>query len=41
MTTGHYDVPMRDCTIMLDNEVIIDNGKFVDEKMIVEPVQRA
>ena len=39
-TTGHYDVPMRDCTVMLDNEVIIESGKLVDEKMIVEPVQR-
>ncbi len=39
-TTGHYDVPMRDCTVMLDNDVIIDKGVFVDEEMIVEPVQR-
>ena len=39
-TTGHYDVPMRDCTVMLDNEVIIESGELVDEKMIVEPVQR-
>lgn len=37
-TRGHYDVPMRDCTIMLDNEVIIEKGKIVDEKMIVEKV---
>lgn len=35
-TLGHYDVPMRECTVMLDDEVIIDRGKFVDEKMIVE-----
>jgi 2,5-dihydroxypyridine 5,6-dioxygenase len=35
-TLGHYDVPMRDCTVALDDEVIIDRGKFVDEKMIVE-----
>jgi 2,5-dihydroxypyridine 5,6-dioxygenase len=35
-TLGHYDVPMRDCTVTLDDEVIIDHGKFVDEKMIVE-----
>ena len=40
-TTGHYDVPMRDCTVMLDNEVVIDKGLFADEEMIVEPVQRA
>ena len=35
-TKGHYDVPMRDCTVVLDNEVIIDKGRFVDEAMIVE-----
>ncbi|MEX0923154.1 MAG: hypothetical protein WDZ84_10295 [Rhodovibrionaceae bacterium] len=38
-TRGHYDVPMRDCTIMLDNEVIVEKGKIVDEKMIVEREQ--
>jgi 2,5-dihydroxypyridine 5,6-dioxygenase len=37
-TRGHYDVPMRDCTIMLDNEVIIERGKIVDPKMVVERV---
>lgn len=39
-TRGHYDVPMRDCTVMLDNEVIIEKGRIVDEKMIVEAVAR-
>lgn len=39
-TKGHYDVPMRDCTVMLDNDVIIDRGRFVDRKMIVERVAR-
>ena len=34
-TRGHYDVPMRDCTVLLDNDVVIERGKFVDEKMIV------
>ena len=34
-TKGHYDVPMRDCTVALDNDVIIDRGKFTDEKMQV------
>ena len=33
-TKGHYDVPMRDCTVMLDNDVIIERGRFADEKMI-------
>jgi 2,5-dihydroxypyridine 5,6-dioxygenase len=39
-TKGHYDVPMRDCTVMLDNDMIIDKGRLVDEKMIVERVAR-
>jgi 2,5-dihydroxypyridine 5,6-dioxygenase len=34
-TKGHYDVPMRDCTVALDNDVIIEQGKFTDEKMRV------
>ncbi|MEX1110144.1 MAG: hypothetical protein WEC00_14635 [Dongiaceae bacterium] len=34
-TRGHYDVPMRDCTILLDNEVVVDKGRLVDEHMIV------
>jgi 2,5-dihydroxypyridine 5,6-dioxygenase len=40
-TRGHYDVPMRDCTVMLDNEVIIERGKVVDPKMKVERVDLA
>ncbi len=39
-TRGHYDVPMRDCTVMLDNEVIIEKGRVADKKMIVEAVAR-
>jgi 2,5-dihydroxypyridine 5,6-dioxygenase len=39
-TRGHYDVPMRDCTVVLDNEVIIEKGRIVDEKMRVPRVQR-
>jgi len=35
-TRGHYDVPMRDCTVMLDNEVVIQKGRFVDENMVVK-----
>jgi 2,5-dihydroxypyridine 5,6-dioxygenase len=35
-TRGHYDVPMRDCTVMLDNRVVIEKGKLVDPKMVVE-----
>ncbi len=37
-TRGHYDVPMRDCTVMLDNETIIDRGNIVDPNMVVERV---
>jgi hypothetical protein len=32
---------MRDCTVMLDNEVIIDRGKVTDPKMQVERVAMA
>ncbi|HXP77952.1 MAG TPA: hypothetical protein VN823_27700 [Stellaceae bacterium] len=39
-TKGHYDVPMRDCTVTLDNDLIIDGGRLVDERMIVEHVTR-
>jgi 2,5-dihydroxypyridine 5,6-dioxygenase len=34
-TKGHYDVPMRDCTVALDNDVIIERGKLTDAKMQV------
>ena len=34
-TRGHYDVPLRDCSVALDNQVIIEKGKLVDPKMIV------
>ena len=27
--------PMRDCTVSLDNDVIIERGRFTDEKMRV------
>src|SRR5882724_4231521 len=39
-TKGHYDVPMRDCTVMLDNDVVIERGRFVDPRMAVERVSR-
>jgi 2,5-dihydroxypyridine 5,6-dioxygenase len=38
-TRGHYDVPMRDCTITLDNKTIVKDGKLVDPKMIVDRVR--
>ena len=39
-TTGHYDVPMRDCTVTLDNEPVIEAGRIVDDKMLVARVAR-
>jgi 2,5-dihydroxypyridine 5,6-dioxygenase len=39
-TRGHYDVPMRDCTVMLDNEVVIEAGKLVDPGMVVARERR-
>lgn len=39
-TRGHYDVPMRDCTVALDGKVIIEKGKLVDPKMRVARVRR-
>jgi 2,5-dihydroxypyridine 5,6-dioxygenase len=40
-TRGHYDVPMRDCTLMLDGETVIDRGRIVDPKMVVPRVALA
>lgn len=34
-TRGHYDLPMRDCTIELDGNRVVENGKLLDPKMIV------
>lgn len=39
-TRGHYDVPMRSCTIALDGHVVVRDGKLVDPKMIVPRVPR-
>jgi len=39
-TRGHYDVPMRDCTVMLDGRTVIERGKIVDPKMVVAREQR-
>ncbi len=38
-TRGHYDVPMRDCTITLDNQTVVERGRIVDPNMIVERVR--
>ena len=39
-TRGHYDVPMRGCTIALDGNVVVKDGRVVDPKMIVQRVAR-
>jgi 2,5-dihydroxypyridine 5,6-dioxygenase len=39
-TRGHYDVPMRACTIALDGNVVVKDGRVVDPKMVVERVPR-
>ena len=39
-TRGHYDVPMRDCTVELDGKVVIERGRIVDDKMRVKREQR-
>jgi 2,5-dihydroxypyridine 5,6-dioxygenase len=39
-TRGHYDVPMRGCTITLDGRVVVDEGRLADPKMIVPSVER-
>ncbi len=39
-TRGHYDLPMRACTIELDGNRIIEDGKVIDPKMIVPRERR-
>ena len=34
-TRGHYDVPMRDCTVELDGKAVIEQGRIVDPAMKV------
>jgi 2,5-dihydroxypyridine 5,6-dioxygenase len=34
-TRGNYDAPLRDCSVSLDNQAIIEWGKLVVFKMIV------
>ena len=36
-TKGHIDTPMIDCTVLLDNQVVMERGKFSDPKLIVPP----
>jgi 2,5-dihydroxypyridine 5,6-dioxygenase len=30
-TAGHFDLPMRNCTITLDGEPVVDTGRLIDE----------
>jgi 2,5-dihydroxypyridine 5,6-dioxygenase len=39
-TRGHYDVPMRDCTIELDGKRVVERGQIVDPAMRVARVPR-
>jgi 2,5-dihydroxypyridine 5,6-dioxygenase len=32
-TPGHYDAPLRDCSVFLDGEMVIDHGRIVAEDM--------
>ncbi len=36
-TKGHIDMPMCGCTVALDGDVVLKDGVFVDEQMIVRP----
>jgi 2,5-dihydroxypyridine 5,6-dioxygenase len=36
-TKGHIDMPMCNCTVALDGEVVLEKGRFVDKKMVVPP----
>jgi hypothetical protein len=35
MTVSNGNKELRDCTIILDTEVINERGKFVEQKMLV------
>ncbi len=39
-TRGHYDVPMRDCTIELDGRTVVEAGRIHDPAMKVNRVVR-
>ena len=36
-TKGHIDMPMNDCTISLDGEVVVKDGRLIHPGMIVDP----
>jgi 2,5-dihydroxypyridine 5,6-dioxygenase len=36
-TKGHIDMPMCECTVELDGKTVLENGRFLDERLIVAP----
>lgn len=40
-TTGHYDVPMTECNLYLDDKLVIERGMFVDKKMEAKQDERS
>jgi len=40
VTRGHYDVPMRNCTIELDGDIVVEKGKLMKPEQIVPRVDR-
>lgn len=36
-TAGHIDMPMVECTVELDGKVVLEDGKFTDDRLIVQP----
>ncbi len=39
-TKGHIDMPMCDCTVLLDGQPIMVDGRFEDARLRVEPTWR-
>jgi 2,5-dihydroxypyridine 5,6-dioxygenase len=36
-TTCHVDIPMRDCTLELDGDVVVERGRIVKESLLPSP----
>ncbi|MGQ4599044.1 hypothetical protein [Nocardia sp. R6R-6] len=36
-TKGHIDIPMSDCTVLLDGKAVLEEGRFTDERLVVAP----
>ena len=36
-TKGHIDMPMCDCSVEIDGKVVLERGKFLDSRLIVQP----